>query len=74
MDITNNKTGIVIRTSGAVLMRTKLGPARMCLCLGNDSTHIWAIFGGMGGESDMIADGDQANYADQPGKGRSHVN
>ncbi len=47
-------------------MRTKLGPARMCL--GNDGTHIWAIFGGMGGESDMIAVGEQANYADQPGK------
>jgi hypothetical protein len=47
-------------------MRTRLGPARTCL--GNDGTHIWAIFGGMGGESDMIADGDQANYADQPGK------
>ena len=69
MNIADNKTGIVIRTSGAVLMRTKLDPARMCL--GNDGTHIWAIFGEMGlmgGESDMTADGDQANYADRPGK------
>lgn len=59
MDISDYKTGIVARTSGAVLMRTKLGSVRTNI--GYNGTHIWAMFGGMRGKSDMIADVGQEN-------------
>jgi hypothetical protein len=39
MGISDDKTGIVACTSGAVLMRTKLGSVRTSI--GHNSTHIW---------------------------------
>jgi hypothetical protein len=59
MGISDDKTGIVARTSGAVLMRTKLGSVRTSI--GHNGTHIRAMFGGMGGNSDMIVDVGQAS-------------
>jgi len=59
MGISDDTTGIVARTSGAVLMRTKLGLVRTSI--GHNGTHIRAMFGGMGGKSDMIVGVGQAN-------------
>jgi len=39
MGISDDKTGIVARTSGAVLMRKKLGSVRTSI--GHNGTHIW---------------------------------